>query len=276
MSGTLDVVGIGPGSLSLMTPMAKIAISNADFVVGYKPYLDMISPLLGGKETSASGMTREVDRAAVAVDAALAGRNVAIISSGDAGMYAMGPLVYELLAQKEWKNDDTVKVTMIPGITAANACASLVGVPLGHDSCTISLSDLLTPMSLIEKRIEAAAVADFAITFYNPRSRRRTEQILTAQKILLKHRHADTPVAIVDNAYRPEQSIQISKLSEFTDCEFGMTAAVIVGNSQSYEFENLIITPRGYSKKYDLETGSIKAGQKRGRSLNEVQLEKVV
>lgn len=268
MSGILNIVGIGPGSMSLLTPMARIAIDDAELIVGYKPYLDLISPLLGDKETSATGMTREVDRATLAVDAALAGRNVAIISSGDAGMYAMGPLVYEILAQRGWKNDGSMTVKMIPGITAANACASLVGVPLGHDSCTISLSDLLTPLSLIERRIEAAAIADFAITFYNPRSRRRTEQILMAQLILLKHRNPDTPVAIVDNAYRTEQSIQISTLAEFTACEFGMTAAVIVGNSQSYLFEQLVITPRGYSKKYDLDNGQIKLGQKRGRALN--------
>lgn len=275
MTGVLNVVGIGPGSLSLMTPMAKLAIAEADLVVGYKPYLQMISPLLGDKETSASGMTREVDRASLAVDAALSGRNVAIISSGDAGMYAMGPLVYELLAERGWKVSDSTKVTMVPGITAANACASLVGVPLGHDSCTISLSDLLTPMSVIEKRIQAAAMADFAITFYNPRSRKRTEHILKAQAILLEHRDPNTPVAIIDNAYRPEQSIQLSTLAEFTDCEFGMTAAVMVGNSQSYRFEQHIITPRGYTKKYDLDSGDIKSGQQRGRALKTI-LEELV
>ncbi|SDJ79181.1 precorrin-3B C17-methyltransferase [Ferrimonas sediminum] len=273
MSGHLSIVGIGPGSLELMTPMARIAIENAELVVGYKPYLEMIAPLLGGKEQSASGMTREVDRADLAVTQALAGRRVAIISSGDAGMYAMGPLVYELLAQKGWQQHTGVPVQMVPGITAANACASLVGVPLGHDSCTISLSDLLTPWSLIKTRIAAAAEADFAITFYNPRSRRRTHQILEAQQLLLAHRRPDTPVAVVDNAYRAEQSIQLSTLDSFTSLEFGMTAAVVVGNSQSYRFEQQIITPRGYSKKYDLENGEVKAGQKRGRAFIESQQE---
>ncbi|WP_028111106.1 precorrin-3B C(17)-methyltransferase [Ferrimonas futtsuensis] len=273
MSGHLSIVGIGPGSLELLTPMASLAIKEADLVVGYKPYLDMVRPLLVCQETSASGMTREVDRATLAVEAALSGRRVAIISSGDAGIYAMGPLVYELLAEKGWRGNDDLPVQMIPGVTAANSCASLVGVPLGHDACTISLSDLLTPWSLIRQRIEGAAMADFAITFYNPRSRRRTQQIIEAQQILLKHRSGDTPVAVVDNAYRPEQSVQLSTLDSFTDLEFGMTAAVVVGNSQSYRFADLIVTPRGYSKKYDLNDGSVKAGQKRGRSLDETQLE---
>ncbi|TKB50051.1 precorrin-3B C(17)-methyltransferase [Ferrimonas aestuarii] len=267
MSGSLSIVGIGPGSIELVSPMAKTAIEGADLVLGYKPYLDMVASLLTTQETKASGMTREVDRARLAVEQAQTGKKVAVISSGDAGIYAMGSIVYEVLSDKGWRGNQDFPVTMVPGITAANSCASLVGTPLGHDSCTISLSDLLTPWALIEKRIEAAAMADFAITFYNPRSKRRVDQIEIAQRILLEHRSADTPVAIIDNAYRPEQRIELSTLAEFTQCEFAMTAAVIVGNSQSYRFGELIITPRGYDNKYHLDSGQVKDGQRRGRTL---------
>ncbi|WOT06783.1 precorrin-3B C(17)-methyltransferase [Shewanella youngdeokensis] len=268
MTGKLTIVGIGPGSESLLTPMASKALTDAQLVVGYKPYIDSLGFVLTDQNVVANGMTSEVARARVAVEKALAGERVAVVSSGDAGIYAMGSLVYEMLAFYDWKPTDPLEVVMVPGITAAISCASLVGTPLGHDSCTISLSDLLTPWDLIERRIAAAAAADFAITFYNPRSRRRQQHIITAQKILLEHRDASTPVAIVKDAYRDEQLITLSTLGEFTDCEFGMTAAVIIGNSQSYMYGDKIITPRGYNHKYDYQDGGVKAGQQRGRSLN--------
>ncbi|QIZ76314.1 precorrin-3B C(17)-methyltransferase [Ferrimonas lipolytica] len=273
MSGHLSIVGIGPGDLRLVTPMARDAIEQADVIVGYKPYVKLIESLLTTQTIEANGMTREVERAQAAVEMAFAGKRVAVISSGDAGMYAMGSLVYQMLQEHGWHVDHPTRVNMIPGITAANACASLVGTPLGHDGCTISLSDLLTPWELIEQRIEAAAKADFAITFYNPRSRRRTNQIEIAQAILLQHRSPDTPVAIVDNAYRgDEQSVQISDLANFTNCEFAMTAAVVIGNSQSYLFADKIITPRGYDNKYCFESGAVKQGQQRGKTLNTQEL----
>jgi len=268
MNGTLSIVGIGPGSEKLLTPMAREAIEAADSVVGYKPYIDSLHFVITDQDITANGMTSEVERARVAVEQALSGRKVAVVSSGDAGIYAMGSLVYELLQHNGWNEGDALKVEMIPGVTAATACASLVGTPLGHDSCTISLSDLLTPWELIERRVAAAAEANFAITFYNPRSRRRQDHIRIARDILLKHRDASTPVAIVKDAYREEQVITLSTLGAFVDCEFGMTAAVIIGNSQSYRFGDKIITPRGYSRKYDFENGAVKPGQKRGRSLN--------
>ncbi|MCD9523010.1 precorrin-3B C(17)-methyltransferase [Photobacterium carnosum] len=268
LAGCLSIVGIGPGSEKLLTPMAREAIEAADLIVGYKPYIDSLHFVITTQDITANGMTSEVERARVAVEQALLGRNVAVVSSGDAGIYAMGSLVYELLQHQGWKEGDTLIVNMIPGVTASISCASLVGTPLGHDSCTISLSDLLTPWTLIQQRIAAAAEADFAITFYNPRSRRRQQHIRTAQTILLQHRDSNTPVAIVKDAYRDNQQITLSTLAEFVDCEFGMTAAVIIGNSQSYRFGNKIITPRGYSNKYDFENGEVKPGQKRGRSLN--------
>jgi precorrin-3B C17-methyltransferase len=176
----------------------------------------------------------------------------------------MAPLVFELLASKQIQ----IEVEVVPGITAANACASLVGAPLGHDSCTISLSDLLTPWEVITRRIEAAAMADFAITFYNPRSKKRQNHIIEAQQILLRHRPADTPVAVVNAAYREEQSVQLSTLERFTELEFGMNAAVIVGNESSYRSDDWIVTPRGYKNKYALEDGGTLEGQRPGRSLN--------
>lgn len=181
-------------------------------------------------------------------------------------MYAMAPLVLELLEQNPQLNQQ-IELEIIPGITAANACASLVGAPLGHDSCTISLSDLLTPWDVITKRIEAAAIADFAITFYNPRSKKRTQHIETAREILLKHKDPSTPVAVVNAAYREDQQVTLTTLAEFTQVEFGMNAAVVVGNSNSYRFGDWIITPRGYTNKYQLKDGSVLDGQKRGHSL---------
>ncbi|CAM3595278.1 precorrin-3B C(17)-methyltransferase [Parendozoicomonas haliclonae] len=266
--GQLSVVSIGPGSLDLMAPMARKAIENADYVVGYKTYIELIEDLCSGKTLMGSAMTQEVERANQAVDLAEEGYKVALISSGDAGMYAMGSLALELLQERNWTRADGIGYELIPGITAANSCASLVGVPLGHDSCTISLSDLLTPWEVITKRIRAAAEADFAITFYNPQSKRRRSQIVEARDILLQHRPANTPVAIVQGAYRDNQKIVITDLEHFLDYDIGMLAAVTVGNSSSYLFEGMIVTPRGYTKKYDITDGSIYEGQKRGRTLN--------
>ncbi|PVZ72261.1 precorrin-3B C(17)-methyltransferase [Pelagibaculum spongiae] len=268
LKGKLSLVGLGPGSSQLITPAAIETIIKANVIAGYKTYIQLIEHLLESEqEVIQSGMTREWDRAAAALERAKAGDYVALVCSGDAGMYAMAPLVFELLSEQKLDTSQQPEIEIIPGITAANACASLVGAPLGHDSCTISLSDLLTPWQVIEKRIAAAASADFAITFYNPRSKKRTQQIVQAQNILLQHRAADTPVAIVNAAYRDEQLIQISRLDQFTDLEFGMNAAVIVGNSSSYMLDNWIVTPRGYGKKYQLDDGAVRDGQKRGAAL---------
>lgn len=260
----LFLVGLGPGSLDLMSVKAQQVIKSADVIVGYGPYVKMIEPLIGSQTLLRSGMTREWQRADAAIRQVQEGRNVALVCSGDAGMYAMAPLVFELLAEQQ----QPVDVEVVPGITAANACASLVGAPLGHDSCTISLSDLLTPWEVITRRIEAAALADFAITFYNPRSKKRQNHIVEAQQILLRHRPANTPVAVVNAAYRDDQSVQLTTLDQFTELEFGMNAAVIVGNQSSYRFDDWIVTPRGYKNKYALEDGAALDGQIPGRSLN--------
>ncbi|MGL6314964.1 precorrin-3B C(17)-methyltransferase [Vibrio sp. WXL103] len=259
----LYLVGLGPGSLDLMSVKAQQIIKQADVVVGYGPYVKLITPLIDQQTLVRTGMTQEWQRADAAIAHVLQGKSVALVCSGDAGMYAMAPLVFELIAA----NNTAIAVETVPGITAANACASLVGAPLGHDSCTISLSDLLTPWEVITRRIEAAAMADFAITFYNPRSKKRQQHIIEAQRILLKHRPADTPVAVVNAAYRQEQRVELSTLAEFTQLEFGMNAAVIVGNESSYRFDDWIVTPRGYKNKYRLEDGQAKTGQTPGRSL---------
>ena len=261
----LSLVGLGPGSLDLMSVRAQEVIKNADVVVGYGPYVKMVASLIDSQKLVRTGMTKEWQRADSAIQLVLEGKNVALVCSGDAGMYAMAPLIFELLSSQPIE----IEVETIPGITAANACASLVGAPLGHDSCTISLSDLLTPWEVITRRIEAAAIADFAITFYNPRSRKRQNHIIEAQQILLKHRDANTPVAVVNAAYRDEQSVQLSTLDKFTELEFGMNAAVIVGNNSSYRFEDWIVTPRGYNNKYSLSDGETLEGQTPGRSLQQ-------
>lgn len=263
----LILVGLGPGDLSLLTQKATQAIQGADLIMGYRTYIDLIRPLLSEtQQIKASGMTREWERCSAAIQASLSGKCVALVCSGDAGVYAMAPLVLEILAT-EYKDTPRPEIEVIPGITAATACASLAGAPLGHDHCSISLSDLLTPWSVIEKRIQLAAQADFVISVYNPRSKKRQQQIVDAQKILLQHRDAKTPVAIVNAAYRDEQSVIISQLDTFTELDFAMNATVIIGNSNSYRFEDWIVTPRGYSDKYMLDSGAIKQGQKRGRTL---------
>lgn len=261
------LIGLGPGSLSLLTQQAKDAIQSADFILGYKTYIDLIAPLITkNQQVKASGMTKEWDRCSIAIQESLNGKNVALVCSGDSGVYAMAPLILEILATK-YKHSQHPQIEIIPGITAATACASLAGAPLGHDHCSISLSDLLTPWSVIEKRIQLAAQADFVISFYNPRSKKRQQQIVDAQKILLQYRDAKTPVAIINAAYRDEESIILSRLDSFTELDFAMNATVIIGNSNSYQFKNWIITPRGYSEKYMLDSGLIKEGQQRGQTL---------
>jgi precorrin-3B C17-methyltransferase len=260
----LYLVGLGPGSLDLMSVRAQQVIKMVDSIVGYGLYVKLIQSLIGEQTVVRTGMTKEWQRADAAIEHVLEGKNVALVCSGDAGMYAMAPLILELVSSKSMSID----IEIVPGITAANACASLVGAPLGHDSCTISLSDLLTPWSVIVKRIEAAASADFAITFYNPRSRKRQQQILDAQNIILKHRSPETPVAIVNAAYRDEQSIQLTTLADFTNLEFGMNSAVIIGNTSSFRYQDWIVTPRGYDNKYHLEDGQTRQGQIPGKTLH--------
>ncbi len=264
--GALSIVGIGPGAHEHSTPAALAAIAAAEVIVGYTTYIRLVQDLIVGKEVVRTGMTEEIGRARVAVERARAGARVAIISSGDAGVYGMGGLVFQVLAESGWKRGDSPELRLIPGITALNACASLVGAPLGHDFCAISLSDLLTPWPLIERRLRAAAEGDFVIALYNPASGRRTRQIVRARELIAEHRAGTTPVALVKSAYRRRQNIVHSDLDHFLDYEIGMLTTVLVGSSQTFVFEGHMVTPRGYTNKYDWQ-GSALPGQLPGRSL---------
>lgn len=254
MRGKLLVIGFGPGSFEHMTNRAMEAIKESDYIIGYKTYVDLIKDLLTNQEIISTGMSEEVSRAQAAVRYAEEGKTVAVISSGDAGVYGMAGLVYEVLIEKGWKEATGVSVEVIPGISAINSCASLLGAPVMHDACTISLSDHLTPWDLIEKRIEAAAQADFVVTLYNPKSGRRTRQIEEAQRILLKYRSPRTPVGLVKSAYRDRQHIEITDLEHMLDFDIGMLTTVVIGNSSTFLYDNKIITPRGYQRKYTLNT----------------------
>ncbi|QRK06629.1 precorrin-3B C(17)-methyltransferase [Archangium violaceum] len=264
--GVLSLVGIGPGDGAHATPAALEAIREAQVVVGYRTYVKLVRHLIEGKEVVQTGMTEEIGRARSAVERARAGANVALISSGDAGVYGMAGLVFEVLRDIGWKRGDAPTLRLIPGITAANSCASRVGAPLVHDSCTISLSDLLTPWPVIAKRIDAAASADFVISLYNPASGRRTRQIVEAHSIIRRYREGTTPVALVKGAYREAEKVVMTDLDHFLDYEIGMLTTVIVGNSHTFLFEGYMVTPRGYTRKYTLE-GDVLPGQMPGRSL---------
>ena len=245
-TGKLLLIGTGPGQLDQMTPAAQTAVSSADAVIGYSLYIDLISPLLRpGQIIEALPITQERQRAERAIALAQWGLNVAVISSGDCGIYGMAGLVLEELRAQGW-DGKTPGVQMFPGITALQAAASRVGAPLMHDFCAISLSDLLTPWEVIEKRLTAAAQADFITAIYNPRSQTRTQQIAIAQQIFLKYRHSNTPVAVVRSAYREDEQISITTLDKLLDTPIDMLTTVIIGNQSTRTYSDWMITPRGY------------------------------
>ena len=269
MSGSIALVGIGPGSLDHMTHRARAAIAEADVVVGYVTYIKLVADLLEGKEVIRKGMTEELDRAVHALERAREGKKVALISSGDAGVYGMAGPTYEVLFQAGWTPESDVSVEVVPGASAINACAALVGAPLTHDFCSISLSDLLTPWPVIARRLDAVAASDFVVALYNPKSGRRTQQIVQAQALFLRHRRPDTPVAVVKSAYRRRERIEFTTLAHMSECEIGMLTTVLIGNSHTFVQHGLMVTPRGYANKYDLdEGGSTREGEKAGRSLS--------
>jgi precorrin-3B C17-methyltransferase len=264
--GILYVVGIGPGAQDHATPAALKAIAESQLVVGYTTYIKLVRHLLEGKEIVKTGMTEEIGRARAAIERARDGATVSLISSGDAGVYGMAGLVFQVLKEMGWKKGDSPELRLVPGMTALNSCASLVGAPLVHDSCSISLSDLLTPWSVIEKRIEAAASADFVIGLYNPASGRRTRQIVDAHAIIRRHREGNTPVALVKSAYRDMEQVVLTNLDTFLDYEIGMLTTVIIGSSNTFMFEGYMVTPRGYTNKYRFD-GAVLPGQRPGFSL---------
>ncbi|WP_373499003.1 precorrin-3B C(17)-methyltransferase [Desulfococcus sp.] len=239
-------------------------LQEVSAVAGYTTYIDLIQPLIAGKKIIQTPMKREVERVEAAIETALAGESCAIVSSGDAGIYAMAGLVFEMCQKKgitiraprmdaPAAGDEALLIEVIPGIPALAAGASLLGAPLTHDFAAISLSDLLTPWELIERRLDAAASADFVIAIYNPRSKRRSDHLETAQKIILRHRTPGTPVGIVTGAMRDNQRVVITTLSDLHLAEVDMQTTVFVGNSSTFEYLGHMITPRGYATKYDLD-----------------------
>jgi cobalt-precorrin 5A hydrolase/precorrin-3B C17-methyltransferase len=244
--GRLSLVGLGPGAAAHRTPAAEVAVRHADLVIGYGPYVDQCADLLApAQRVVRSPIGEEVDRARAAVEAAAAGHRVALVCSGDSGVYAMASIAFEVAAASGLV--DPAAIEVVPGVTAALSSAALLGAPLGHDHVSISLSDLLTPWAHIETRVHAAAEADLVVTFYNPRSRGRTWQLDKARAILLERRPGTTPVGIVTDAGRPEQHVEVTTLAELDVERVGMTTTVVVGSSTSYEAGGRIITPRGYA-----------------------------
>ena len=269
-NGKIMLVGLGPGSHDYLTGRARDAIAEADTVIGYATYIRLVKDLLDGKEVIKKAMTEELDRAIEAYDRAKLGKKVALISSGDAGVYGMAGPTFEVLFQAGWTPDDGIEVEIIPGASAINTCASLVGAPLTHDFCAISLSDLLTPWPTIARRLDAVAYSDFVVALYNPKSGRRTRQIQEAQRIFLRHRDPNTPVAIVKSAFRAKQRIEFTTLEKMIEADIGMLSTVLIGNSNTFVKHGLMITPRGYANKYDVEVGSAGArdGERAGHSLS--------
>jgi cobalt-precorrin 5A hydrolase/precorrin-3B C17-methyltransferase len=238
--GRLSVVGLGPGARDLLTPRAHEALRRSSVVVGLDQYVDQVRDLLRpGTRIVQSGLGQEEQRARTAVDEATAGRAVALIGSGDAGVYAMASPALEFASSD-------VEVEGVPGITAALAASALLGAPLGHDHAYISLSDLHTPWEIIERRVRAAAEGDFAVCFYNPRSRARDWQLPAALKILSAHRPAGTPVGLVRNASRPDESVTLTTLAALDPVAADMVSVVLVGSSRSRHIAGRFVTPRGY------------------------------
>ncbi len=231
-----------------MTPAAGEALTAAEVIVGYQTYLDLIPEFLAGKEVLASQMMKEVDRCRKALDLAAQGRIVALVSGGDPGIYAMAGLVFEMAREQ----NVCVDIEVIAGIAALNACAARLGAPLMHDFAAISLSDLLTPWEKIEKRLEAAASADFVVVIYNPKSKKRAEHIVKAREILLAHRAPETPVGIVTAATRENERIVLTTLGKMLENEIDMQTTIIVGNSVTFAWQGFMVTPRGYAAKYAL------------------------
>ena len=281
--GELFLVGMGPGDLPGLTQRAREALEGAEVVIGYSTYVKLLEEmgLLAGKEVVRKGMTEELDRAEEALERALSGQRVALVSGGDPGIYGMAAPVLELMEERGLKRVDggvglhgrfageegEVFLAVIPGVTAANAVASLLGSPLAHDTCLISLSDLLTPWPLIERRLHAAGQGDFVVVLYNPQSKRRDWQLRKSAEILLEYRPKETPAALVKSAYRKRQEVALTTLEGLREAEAGMLTTVVIGNRQSRFYEGTFLTPRGYALKYDLDTKEALPGETPGLSL---------
>ena len=249
-TGKIHLVGLGPGDAQYLAPAASQALAESDVIVGFRAYIQQIEGLTAGKDVVSMELGQELERAEAAVDSAYAGNTVAVVSSGDAGIYGMSGPVFRVLTDCGW-DGQTPMVETVPGVSAMQAAAAVLGSPLMQDFCAISLSDLLTPWAKIRGRLEAAGQGDFVVALYNPRSQRRQTQLLEAREILLKHRPGDTPVGIVGDAFRPGQRVKITSLQELEkDAEsVDMVTIVVIGNSTTYLHSGKVITPRGYEEK---------------------------
>jgi len=248
--GKIIVAGIGPGSKEDITPAVLEAVSQSDVVVGYKFYFRFIEHAVRPDAVLIdSGMKQERQRAEEAFNYAMEGKNVCVISSGDAGIYGMTPLIYEMAKEK----GEDIDITALPGISAFQKAASLLGAPIGHDLCLISMSDLMTPWQVIEKRIKAAAIGDFVTAIYNPKSHGRYWQLYRLVELFLQERDGKTPVGFVKNAGREGQEVHVTTLAEFDPEDVDMFTVIIIGNSQSFIDNGTFITPRGYYREETAE-----------------------
>jgi precorrin-3B C17-methyltransferase len=264
-SQRLYVVGIGPGEDNFLSPRAKQVIQQVEAVAGYTTYLELVRPLISGKKIIVSGMKKEVERVWASIQTALSGISCALISSGDPGIYALAGLVFELckennvsLTDENDRDGKGLYVEVVPGIPALCAGAALLGAPLVHDFAAISLSDLLTPWEVIEKRLSSAADADFVIVLYNPRSKKRNWQLDKAKEILLEYRSMKTPVGIVTGAMRKNQQVRLTTLDNLDTTQIDMQTTLFIGNSKTFSIENKMVTPRGYGNKYNLSLNNLK------------------
>ena len=249
-TGKLYLVGLGPGDAAHLTPAARAAIGDSDELVGYRYYIEQVTDSASGKTLHAMELGQELKRAALAVDIAYSGKTVAVVSSGDAGIYGMAGPVYRVLTDRGWDGAGPV-VESVPGVSALQSAAALLGAPLMQDFCAISLSNLLTPWEQILRRLQAAAAGDFVAVLYNPRSRRRVSQLEETRRIFLEHRAPATPVGVVRHAYRPEQAVAIADLGGLDGTALGvdMFTTVVIGNTNTYVHNGRMITPRGYEAK---------------------------
>lgn len=260
----LYVIGTGPGDEAYISQRAISLLKKVDCVAGYTTYLDLISHLIIDKPTISTGMMKEVDRVEKAIETALEGKACALVSGGDPGIYAMAGLVFEIcekrgiaLYRSRPKPHDQgafpyLQLEIVPGIPALAAGAALAGAPLTHDFAAISLSDLLTPWDTIEKRLSCAAMADFVIVIYNPKSKKRDWQLARAGEIIMQHRSADTPVGVVTGAMRENQKVSFTTLEEMNNAEVGMQTVLFIGSEKSRRYMDFLFTPRGYGEKYQI------------------------
>lgn len=249
--GRISVVGMGPGAESMMTAQAMEALEDADVIVGYTVYLDLLGERFKGKEFLSTPMKQETERCRLCFEEAVKGKNVAMVCSGDAGIYGMASLMFETGeaygASAEADSPGGIEISVVPGVTAASSGAAVLGAPLNHDFCVISLSDLLTPWELIEKRLRAAAAGDFAIAIYNPASRKRRDHLARACDILLESMEPGRPCGYVRSIGRDGEEYHTCTLAELRGAEVDMFTTVFIGNSQSRFIGGRLITPRGYS-----------------------------